>query len=143
MSVERNINIFKRPIFYITLVVLILGILALIYLVPHSFRTIVPINNIDKVLIYDGYENSGPIRELNEEEIEEFKELVKNAKAWTPPSFIQFKSTTFVYVEVKYKNGRSIFFGPNVYKKNGIWKSFLENDFDFKRLSEITGTYMA
>ncbi len=125
MSVERNINIFKRPIFYITLVVLILGILALIYLVPHSFRTIVPINNIDKVLIYDGYENSGPIRELNEEEIEEFKELVKNAKAWTPPSFIQFKSTTFVYVEVKYKNGRSIFFGPNVYKKNGIWKSFL------------------
>ena len=141
MSVGRKINMFKKPIFYITLVVLILGILALIYLVPHSFRTIVPINNIDKVLIYDGYVENGPIREL--EDIEEFKELVKKAKAWTPPSFIQFKSTTFVYVEVKYKNGRSIFFGPNVYKKNGIWKSFLENDFDFKRLSEMTGTYMA
>lgn len=143
MSVERNINIFKKPIFYITLVVLILGILALIYAVPHSFRSIVPINNIDKVLIYDGYEGSGPIRELDKEEIEEFKELVRNAKAWTPPSFIQFKSTTFVYVEVKYKNGRSIIFGPNVYKKNGIWRSFYENNFDFGRLSEITGTFMA
>ena len=143
MSDTKKYNIFKKPSFYIIIVVLVLSILALIYAVPHSFRSIVPINNIDKVLIYDGYEKSGPIRELNEEEIEEFKELVKNAKAWTPPSFIQFKGTTFVYVEVKYKNGRSIIFGPNVYKKNGIWRSFYENNFDFGRLSEITGTFMA
>lgn len=124
-----------KKAFIIGIILVIVGFLTfgMIHYSPKKMTRLVPLDNIARITIhFDDYrldEKSKTI-ELNQDEIKEFKELIKNTKFRFTSA--KYKTANMWYYTVEYKDGRVIEFGNarvKVYKRNGKINKLKTSDY--------------
>ena len=133
---ESHVSIFKKPWFYIVLAFLVLTTILLgIYVIPHKLTSVIPARNIEYVVLYPDSEFE---RRIDDDKLEQFIELLKDAKVTTYPKW--GKDMRWGYntsVAVHYKNGTVIKFGEHRWYKDNTYGNFKVNTFDFDAVLDI------
>ncbi len=130
----KNIVLFKKPLFYILLGILLLFICALIMYLPKRLSTNIRINEISEVYL-DFYSSSSSEekypKKLDSKHLDGFKELVKKAK-YERRYFTRYKVASHIRIRIIYNNGKEFKFGSsNLYKRNNYNPVIINNTFDF------------